>query len=866
MLSTRLPRSVLRPRARQPHAIRRPGSALLLTLVALGLTSVWSPSSVFAQVPADPLTLSTTVYASQDGGAGCPGDDGLVAVAATPVTWCFEIHNLSGADVADVSLEAAGLDIDETQVSLVGGGSVEDALALVPDGGEVHLYYESEVATSLLTVGTATGLPADQAGVPVPGADPVIAEDGAGVALAGVSVEKTVYEGHDAGAGCPGDEQVVGDVDEEITFCFAVTNAGDTTLAPVTVDDAELGLTDADMTVLSGDLSSMAPGDTAVLYVETTIEADQTNTVTVEATAVDAGGDPIAVAGGPVAASDSARVDEGGPALTLDKSVYRGHDGGSGCPGEQSVKAVHEADVTYCFSVTNSGDATLSPVTVEDAELGLTDTDMTVLSGDLSSMAPGDTAVLYAESTVAGDLTNTATVEGTVVDDAGDPVAGIDPVVLEDTAEVQEVTAALSLLTEVLDPYTDVYLDADADDGTAGTNDAQPATLAVGDTATFRFGVTNDSDVDLSEVLVDAPLCDDAPTYVGGDDGEPEILEPDEEWQFACEVAEVEQGFTLEATAHAAVDGDPDAAAPDGADKAEFASVQVAQVAIETQVQDPATGDFGDTAIIEVGSDAVFQVVVHNLGDAPLSDLVITDQEAPECAREFDEVLAAGERTAPYQCTEPAVEGGFVNAASVVAVPVDDERNQVADPVEAEGSAVVTTTAAAAPELVIDKSLASAEPGSGSATWQITVANNGAVDATEPIVVVDELPAGLELMQATGSDWVCQEVAAGVRCATDADLVPGSASAPLTIDTLVQASAGSTVTNVAYVEGTDGPAASDEAVLSVSATTGAPTYGDDPSPTGALPRTGAVAVVGLVALGALLIGAGSLLTTASRRR
>lgn len=168
--------------------------------------------------------------------------------------------------------------------------------------------------------------------------------------------------------------------------------------------------------------------------------------------------------------------------------------------------------------------------------------------------------------------------------------------------------------------------------------------------------------------------------------------------------------------------------------------------------------------------------------------------------------------------------------------------------------------------LTIDKSLASAEPGSGSATWQITVANDGAVDATDPIVVVDQLPGGLELAQATGTDWVCQEVPEGIRCATDADLAPGAAAAPLTIDTLVTASAGSTVTNVAYVEGSDGPVASDDAVLSVSTTNGLPTYSSSPPPAGTLPRTGAVAVVGLVALAALLIGAGSLLTTASRRR
>lgn len=865
MLSTHHPRSTVRPRPEILGRPRRAGSALLAVAI-LGLSAFWSPISVSAQVAAQPLTLSTTVYAGRDGGAGCPGDERVDAVASTAVTWCFDLHNASGFDLADVSLAATGLDIDETDLSPVGGGSVTDALALLPNGDDLHLYYESEMASSLLTVTTATGLPADQVGDPVPGADPVVAEDGAGVALTSVAVEKTVYSGHDAGARCPGDEQVVGDVEEEITFCFSVANVGDTTLAPVTVDDLQLGLSHTDMTVLSGDLSSMAPGDTAVLYVESTIEGDQTNTVIVNGTAVDDGGDPIVVDGGPVTAEDTARVDEGGPALSFDKGVYRSHDGGSGCPGEELVKAVHDAAVTYCFSVVNSGDATLAPVTVDDPELGLTQTDMTVLSGDLSSMAPGDTAVLYLESTVDGDLTNTATVEGTVVDDAGDPVPGVDPVVLEDTAEVQEVTAALSLATEVLDPYTDAYVDADADAGTAGSNDGQPATLAMGATATFRFTVTNESDVDLSEVTVDAPQCDESPAYLDGDEGESDVLEPDEVWQFGCDVGDVQQGFTLLATADAVVDGDPDALAPDGAGKAEYAQVQVAAVGIETKVQDPDTGDFGDTAVLDTGSDAVFQVVVHNLGDAPLGEVVVDDEEAPECAHAIDGVLAAGESTAAYECTESAVDGGFVNATTVRAVPVDDEGDQVADPVTAEASAVVTNASAATAELAIDKSLAAAEPGGGSATWQITVSNNGALDATEPLVVVDEMPVELELISATGSDWVCQEVPAGVRCATDADLAPGAAAAPLILDTRVTAAAGTTVANVAYIEGTDGPVASDDAVLSVSGTNGAPTDTAGQTPSGTLPRTGAAALLGLVALGALLVGTGSLLTTASRRR
>ncbi|HMQ28604.1 MAG TPA: hypothetical protein PKA98_21640, partial [Acidimicrobiales bacterium] len=84
-----------------------------------------------------------------------------------------------------------------------------------------------------------------------------------------ISVDKTVYRGHDDGAGCAGEEQVLGVNGDPVTWCFLVTNTGETTLSPVTLDDGPLGIDDTDMDVLVGDLSSLAPGGTATLYVQT---------------------------------------------------------------------------------------------------------------------------------------------------------------------------------------------------------------------------------------------------------------------------------------------------------------------------------------------------------------------------------------------------------------------------------------------------------------------------------------------------------------------------------------------------------------------------------------------------------------------
>ena len=191
-----------------------------------------------------------------------------------------------------------------------------------------------------------------------------------------------------------------------MTWCFSVTNTGDTTLAPVTLDDADLGITEADLTVLSGDLTSLAPGDTAVLYLDGFVDGDLTNTVDVAGTPADAGGTPLPGVDA-VTDDDTAAVDEVAPGITLDKTAYRGHDGGAGCPGAEVAFGRQGADVTWCFSVTNTGDTTLAPVTLDDADLGVTEADLTVLSGDLARLDPGDGMVLYLEGTIDGDLVNT---------------------------------------------------------------------------------------------------------------------------------------------------------------------------------------------------------------------------------------------------------------------------------------------------------------------------------------------------------------------------------------------------------------------------------------------------------------------------
>ena len=412
------------------EVIGRPVSVSGLPLAGVGAVSDEDSAEVDEVAPA--VSVDKTVYRGHDAGAGCAGAESVQGVNGDPVTWCFSVTNTGDTTLAPVGLDDADLGVTEGDLTVLSGD-----LAQLDPGETAVLYLEGAVDGDLTNTVTATGTPADGSGAALPGLAEVSAEDTAAVDEVGpsVSVDKTVYAGHDGGAGCAGVERVVGENGDPVTWCFSVTNTGNVPVTDVVLDDLDLGVTEADLTVLSGDLASLAPGDSAVLYLEGSVDGDLTNTVTVTGqTAV-----------GEVSDEDSAEVDEVAPAVSVDKTVYRGHDAGAGCAGAESVQGVNGDPVTWCFSVTNTGDTTLAPVGLDDADLGVTEGDLTVLSGDLAQLDPGETAVLYLEGAVDGDLTNTVTATGTPADGSGAALPGLAEVSAEDTAAVDEVGPSVSV-------------------------------------------------------------------------------------------------------------------------------------------------------------------------------------------------------------------------------------------------------------------------------------------------------------------------------------------------------------------------------------------------------------------------------------
>ena len=107
---------------------------------------------------------------------------------------------------------------------------------------------------------------------------------------------QTAYLGHDGGQGCPGSGDITFDEGDLATFCYEITNTGDTSLSEVEARDPGVDADAEDLVVVDGDLAALLlPGDRVILAFETTAEPATYPAPLVTATAVDADGTSLRV-------------------------------------------------------------------------------------------------------------------------------------------------------------------------------------------------------------------------------------------------------------------------------------------------------------------------------------------------------------------------------------------------------------------------------------------------------------------------------------------------------------------------------------------------------------------------------------------
>ena len=324
--------------------------------------------------------------------------------------------------------------------------------------------------------------------------------------------------------------------------------------------------------------------------------------------------------------------------------------------------------ITYAFSVTNTGNVTLTNVIVADPLV-------TMVGGPIASLAPGaiDTASYTASYTItqqdidAGVFSNQATATGTapsgtsVTDVSGTSVDNDTPT---DTPICQDPAIALVKQANVtLDPTDNCY------------------NVSVGGLIDYTFTVTNQGNVPLSTLVLTDALVTTA--YVSGDDGDG-ILQVSETWiysgSYAVTQSDIDTGMV---TNTATVSGTSPIA------------VIVTDISGDTITNDVPTitqlcPDSG-IAIIKIanydctdadgnpismpGDEILYTFSVKNTGGVTLTNILVTDPLVTVNGGPI--TLAPGEEdtttfTAVYIITQNDIDTGFVENQARVEVCNED--------------------------------------------------------------------------------------------------------------------------------------------------------------------------------------------------
>ncbi len=330
---------------------------------------------------------------------------------------------------------------------------------------------------------------------------------------------------------------------------------------------------------------------------------------------------------------------------------------------------------TFTIKVTNTGDTGLSGLRVTDPKAPAC-----ALAG---ALVPGEsrTTTCTAKAPIA-DGVNTA--YATATDDLGKDDLG------------KEVTATADAPAPTIAPAVQV------------TKTADPPVIHAGDAVTFTVAVKNTGDSPLAPVrLTDDTTTSCSRTFDG--------LAPGATQTYTC-TANPSTTKTSQVTATGTdLSGRPVAAT---------ASATVAVITPALTLAKDAS-----PAVVRAGDPVTFAITVANAGDAPLSDVAVTDDRTPACAKVIGALPPQGRQT--YTCTAPAPPDDFTNTAAASGT------DQLGRTVKVTDDAVVDVIHPAV-TLAAQASPAAVREGD-PVTWTITASNTGDVPLTGVAVTDDQV-------------------------------------------------------------------------------------------------------------------------------
>ncbi|SNT29271.1 conserved repeat domain-containing protein [[Luteovulum] sphaeroides subsp. megalophilum] len=710
-------------------------------------TGTWTQGSGGAPVTVSDLSGTTTanntpttvqigaislVKTADESGLSSP------PLAGETIRYSFTVTNGGVAPLTDVTLTDAvpGVQVTGGPISLAGGASDTTSFTAT-----YELTQADVDAGSFTNDASVTGFVQVQGG----GRVPVTAEDSVTTPLALAPAITLVKEVDTTGLSSPA---AVGDV---LAYSFTVTNAGNVTLTDVTVTDDSL----PGLVLTGGPIATLAPGDSdsTTFTASYSLKQEDLDRGFVENTAL-ATGTYAGPGGTPAEVTDRSGTDTSNdtptvatvppaPAITLVKAVD--------ASGISSPAAVGE-QLSYSFTVTNTGNVTLTDVTVTDTSLpGI------VLSGAPITLAPGASDAATFTATYAlkqadidrGFVENTALVTGTHVDGNGDEtevedISGTEAANDLPTRSDVEAAPAIALVKTV-------------------DLSALSSPVAAGDVLSYGFAVTNTGNVTLTNVTVTddsladlvltggpiaslAPNATDSTSYTAS---------------YTLTQADIDRGF-VENTALATgtyTDGagvetevedtsgtDTSNDLPTRADLDALPSIALVKTVDASAVSSPAA----------VGDLLSYSFTVTNTGNVTLTDVTVTDDSLADLVLAGDPIptLAPGAAdattyTATYALKQADIDRGHVENTALVTGTHTDGAGVETEVEDISGTEATNDTATRAdlgttPSIALVKAVDLSAVSSPAAvgdllTYSFTVTNTGNVTLTDVTVSDDSL-------------------------------------------------------------------------------------------------------------------------------
>ncbi|MBQ6481419.1 MAG: DUF11 domain-containing protein, partial [Anaerolineaceae bacterium] len=512
------------------------------------------------------------------------------------VTYTVVVENTGNVTVSNIEMTDTLVTLNIPAFELVPGQKKEDITY-------TYIVTQADVdAGKIDNTATATGKD--------PKDNDVTGSDDAEVTTVAASPEITVEKSAD-----PANGVKVGDT---VTYTVVVTNTGNVTISSIEMSDTLVTLSEAPF--------DLQPGDSRTITYTYVVKQSDVDAGVINNTATATGNTP---GGGKVTDSDGAVVypEPADPSIDVTKTA-------------SPVSDVEVGDiVTYTVVVKNTGNVTLTAVTLTDSKVDL--------DAESYTLAPNESQTVTYKYTVTQEdvdnqlITNTVEVEGTAPD--GTEVED------EASADVTPVLAA---------PGLSIEKTADPTEG-----------VTTGDTVSYKVVVTNTGNVTLHDIeLTDTLVEQTAPKFT---------LAPEEtktfEYTYTVTQTDVDSG-KIDNTA-TATGKDPKNNDVSASDDATVTTLREPGITV-TKTTSPKEG-------YKLGDTVTYTIVVKNTGNLTLTDITITDDLT---GSEWNDItLAPGEERSLNDTyvikAADAAKGSVVNIAAASGkdpfdTPVSDDDDE----------------------------------------------------------------------------------------------------------------------------------------------------------------------------------------------